>query len=69
MRRGWRGLVAGEMGAGQCADDAVYRAIDLATGNLGTMVWCCGTSDRFPRDCRAPRDRSIHETASGAVDR
>lgn len=69
MQRGWRGLVAGEMDAGQCADDAVYRAIDPATGNLDTTVRRCGTSDRFPRDCRAPKDRSIHEPASGAVDR
>jgi hypothetical protein len=66
MRRGGRGLVAGEMNTGQFADSAVYCATNLAAGCVDAAVWGRGTSDRFPRDCRAPRDRSIHETCRGA---
>jgi hypothetical protein len=58
--------VASEVEAEQCDDDATYCAIGRATGNLGTSVRCRGTSDRFPRDCRAPNDGSIHETCGGA---
>jgi hypothetical protein len=58
--------VASGVEAEQCDDDAVYCAIDEATGNLETSVRCRGTSDRFPRDCRAPSDGSIHETCEGA---
>lgn len=65
MRRGPGRRVASEVEAEQCDDETVYCAIDQATGNLGTSVRCRGTSDRFPRDCRAPSDGSIHKTCGG----
>ena len=58
--------MASEVEAEQCDDNAVYCAIDQATENLGTSVRCRGTSNRFPRDCRAPSDGSIHRTCGGA---
>ena len=58
--------MASRVEAEQCDDDVVYCAIDQATGSLGTSVRCRGTSDRFPRDCRAPSDGSIHKTCGGA---
>lgn len=66
MRRGWRRLVADEINAGQFADSTVYRATSVAAGSVDGMVWGRGTSDRFPRDCRAPKERSIHKSCREA---
>jgi hypothetical protein len=59
--------VANQAEAEQCDDDFVYCAMDQATGDLETSRRR-GTSDRFPRDCRAPSDGSIHKTCGGAGD-
>jgi hypothetical protein len=66
--RGRRGLVADNVAAGQCDDAVVYRAMDLVSSGLGMGPWCRSTSDRFPKDCRAPRGGSIHELRVGADD-
>lgn len=58
--------MASEVEAEQCDDGSVYCAIDQAIGNLGTSVRYRDTSDRFPRDCRAPSGGSIHKTCGGA---
>lgn len=66
MRRGWRGLVADVINTGQFADGAVCCAANLAAVDGSAMVWGRGTNDKFPSDCRAPRERSIHKASRGA---
>lgn len=69
MRRGIRRLVADREGAEQRDDAVVYRAIEWTDGGGATIVRRSGTSDRFPRYCRAPRTFLIYRTASGAARR